>query len=91
MDGERTKPIISAMGPGVKSGVRASPGTANVLMMLPQSSGVVDAEHPFTYLLRDCVGVLNQMLGVRDAFCDLCKYRSQRELFDLGAASVAKT
>ena len=36
------------------------------------------------------MGALNQMLGVRDAFCDLCKYRSQRELFDLGAASVAE-
>ena len=30
------------------------------------------------------------MLGVRDAFCDLCKYRSQEELFDLLAASVAE-
>ena len=47
-------------------------------------------EHRLTYLLRECVGALNQMLGVRDAFCDLCKDRSQRELFDLGAASVAE-
>ena len=58
--------------------------------MLPQSCGRVGAEHPFTYLLRECVGALNQMLGVRDAFCDICKYCSQRELFDLGAASVAE-
>ena len=75
---------------GFKAAYGLSPGTANALLTLPQSCGGVGVEHPFTYLLRECVGALNQMLGVRDTFCDLCKYRSQRELFDLGAASVAE-
>ena len=55
------------------------PQRANALMMLLQSCGGVGAEYPFTYLMREYVGALNQMLGVWDAFCDLCRYRSQRD------------
>ena len=47
---------------GFKAAYGLSPGTANALLTFPQSCGGVGVEHPFTYLLRECVGALNQML-----------------------------